>query len=145
MDIYIESFITSKSFLQFEIGEELDLSKYVIEKHYNPIGVGTNAYYFFNQNIDFELYTVKGLINSFDILLRNQSNELYLGNESNKLNLRSSTIDNFINYLNHNKLTWKFGDIISERSISIVYYSNLKMQLSFDCEINQSLSIINLF
>jgi hypothetical protein len=134
MDIYIESFITSKSFLQFEIGEELDLSKYVIEKHYNPIGVGTNAYYFFNQNIDFELYTVKGLINSFDILLRNQSNELYLGNESNKLNLRSSTIDNFIN-----------GDIISERSISIVYYSNLKMQLSFDCEINQSLSIINLF
>lgn len=143
MGIYIESLMTPLSFLSFEIGNKLDLSSYSIEDDYNPIGHDGAAYYFFNKEIDVELFERSGLISSFDILLKNQENDIYLGsNEKNNLLLNSCSVCDLISYLVKNKLEWKFEKIVADKSISIAYYSKLKMSFYFDCDSENSLSLI---
>ena len=145
MDVYIESLMTPNSFLQFKIGNKLDISSFVIAEDYNPIGECESAYNFFNQEIDVEVTEKNNLICSFDVLLRNQENELYLGvKEGNRLNLNKCTIDTLISYLNQNKLMWRFENILAAQSISIVYYTKLKMLFYFDFETNTSLSLIHI-
>jgi hypothetical protein len=135
MKVYIEELITVKSFLSIEIGNKLDLSLYAIEEYYNPIGEGGFSYYFFNKEINAEVYEKDGLIDSFVILLRNQENELYLGhNRKNILLLNNCNISDLILYLNRNNLNWKFEKILLDKSISISYLSKLKMLFYFDCE-----------
>jgi hypothetical protein len=145
MDVYIESLITPYSFLTFEIGSKLKLSSFTIEKDYNPIGDSRSAYYFFNQDIDVEVFVRDGLIDSFDILLRNQENEVYLGTkEKNRLRLNDCSFSDFISYLNTNELEWKFENILSDKSVSIAYYSKLKMLFYFNCNSESSLSLIHI-
>ncbi|MBN8786828.1 MAG: hypothetical protein J0I84_07050 [Terrimonas sp.] len=145
MDVYIESLITPNSFLGFEIGSKLKLSSFTIEKDYNPIGDSGSAYYFFNQDIDVEVTTRDGMIDSFDILLRNQEKEVYLGNkESNRLRLNNCNFPDFMSYLNKNELEWKFENILADKSISIAFYSKLKMLFCFDCDSKNSLSLIHI-
>jgi len=145
MDVYIESLMTPHSFLEFEIGSKLKLSSFTIEKDYNPLGDSGCAYHFFNQDIDVEVFVKDGLINSFDILLQNQENEVYLGNKkSNSLRLNNCNFSGFISYLNKNELGWKFENILSDKSISIAYYSKLKLLFYFDCNSKNSLSLINI-
>lgn len=144
MDVYIESVMTPHSFLTFEIGSKLNLSSFIIEDDYSPIGDDGSAYYFFNKEIDVEVFERNGLIDSFDILLRNQENEVYLGDkERNRLQLNNCSFSDFMSYLNNNELEWKFERILSDKSISIAYYSKLKMLFYFDCEGKNSLSLIH--
>ncbi len=144
MDVYLESLMTPHSFLTFEIGSKLNLSSFTIEDDYNPIGVNGSAYYFFNKEIDVEISERDGLIDSFDILLYNQENEVYLGNkERNHLRLNNCSFSDFMSYLNSNKLEWKFERILSDKSISIAYYTKLKMLFYFDWNGKNLLSLIH--
>jgi hypothetical protein len=145
MDVYIESLMTPYSFLAFEIGSKLKLSSFTIEKDYNPIGDSESAYHFFNQEIDVEVFVKDGLIDSFDILLHNQEKEMYLGNKkSNRLRLNNCNFSDFMSYLKKNEIEWKFENILSDKSISIAYYSKLKMLFYFDCNSKNSLSLIHI-
>jgi len=134
MDVYIESLMSSNSFLAFEIGTNLNLSSFTIEDDYNPVGNDGSAYYFFNKEIDIEISERDGLIHSFDILLQNQRNDLYLGDkERNRLRLNDCSFSDFMSYINISKLDWNFERILAGKSISIAYYSKLKMSFYFDC------------
>lgn len=144
IDVYIESLMTPHSFLTFEIGSKLNLSSFTIEDDYNPLGDDGSAYCFFNKEINVEITERNGLIDSFDILLHHQENEVYLGDkERNRLSLNKCSFSAFISYLNNNKLVWKFEKILSDKSISIAYYSKLKMLFYFDCEGENPLSLIH--
>ena len=144
IDIYVESLMTGESFVHFEIGKELDLTHYVQEEHYNPIGDGSNGFYFFDRELNVEVFIKDGLIHSFDLLLRNQENEVFLGNELNRLHLKSCTLGDLISFLNKNNLIWKFRSILGEQSITLEYSSILKMIFAFDCEETQPLSLITI-
>jgi hypothetical protein len=144
-EIYVESLMTAGSFAHFEIGKKLDLTRYVQEEHYNPIGDGSCGFYFFDRELDVEVFVKDDLIHSFDILLRHQDNQLFLGNESNRLHLQSCTLGDLISYLNKNNLSWKFRSILGEQSITVEYSSVLKMIFGFDCEENPPLTIISVF
>src|SRR5690349_4616744 len=113
MDVFISSFISSSSFMQFEVGKKLDLNSYVEGIDYNRIGSGKKdlAYYFFNNKIDLEIYEKNGLVYSFDILLRNQENQLFLGQEnSSNFKLNNCKLEELISYLNNVGIKWKFND-----------------------------------
>ena len=140
VDIYIEKLITANSFLQFTIGSQLDLSLFKVEEDYNPIRVGGVAYYFFNQEIDVEVFTKDGLIKSFDILIRNQGNQLFLGDKhARPFSLRNCTADNLSAYLNDNDLNYETKTF--EQVISVTYFGILKLTFYFDINSQKSTSL----
>jgi len=149
MNVFIDNFISSSSFMQFEIGKKLNLDSYIEGTDYNPIELGKNGigYYFFDSEIDLEVYEKNGLISSFDILLRNQENILFIGQE-NSLNFRLNNckLDELIFYLNSTGVQWNFYKIVSDKSIAIVYYAKLQFTLYFDFypDVTPALSLITL-
>lgn len=143
MDVYLEQHITTNSLLQFEIGKTLELDLLTISVDYNPIN--ENSIYFFNKEIATEVNKKNELIHSFDILIRNQANELFLGtDECNRLHLNKCTLNSFISYLNFHHLKWELEQIFYKKSIAILYYSKLKMSFCFDCDTDIHLSTIHI-
>ncbi|PVD51931.1 hypothetical protein DC498_12875 [Terrimonas sp.] len=130
-DIYLENYISPDTFFQFKIGSPLDLTSFKVEIDYNPIGDNTNAYYFFDREVDVEVSTNGGIINSFDILMQNQENHLFLG-DSNKrrFNLNNCNAENLKSYLKINKLKFEINE--EEQVIWIRYFQVLTITFYFD-------------
>lgn len=137
--------MTKNSLLSFEIGGKLNLSSFKIGEDYNLIGDTGSAYYFFNDCLDIEISEKNNLIESFDILLHNQANKVYLGSDKSKyFLLNNCNISDFLSYLIDNKLSWKFEEISSDKTISIAYYGVLKMVFYFDYGREAFLSLIHI-
>lgn len=149
MNVFIEDFTSSSSFIKFEIGKKLNLDFYKEGLDYNTIRSEENGsgYYFFNSEIDFELYEQNGIVSSFDILLRNQENQLFLGKENlSNFELNNCKLDELLIYINKMDIQWRFSEILSDKSISIIFYKELQFILYFDFNIDMasSLTLIHL-
>ncbi len=143
MKIFIEEFIRPNSFLQFQVGDILDLSTYVQGLDYNAINA--QAFYFFSTPIDVEVTLKDGTINSFDILLRNQSNSLFLGkSETSNMELSTCDLDSAISYLQSRDAIFTVGEMDTAKCITLVYHADLDINLFFDVENSPQLSLIHI-
>ncbi len=135
MNVFIDNFVSLSGFMQFKIGEKINLKSYKQGIDYNIIGPGSDnlGYYFFNNVIDFELYEKNGLINSFDILLRNQENQLFMGTENScSFQLNNCKLHELLFYLNAARIQWRFFKGSSDKSIAIIFYNKLEFIFYFD-------------
>jgi hypothetical protein len=144
MNTYLESLVSGKTLLSFEIGQALNFSRFENGKDYERIS-DSDGYTFYNKDLQVEVTLTEGRIHSFDILLHHQDSELFMGEKNGEnINLSNCTVESFTAYLNTRHLEWNFAGFIGGKCVYIEYRTSVKWTFYFDFEESPSkLSLIN--